>query len=86
MTKLQERLYQYIAEERYCILQSDAAFLSALRARNEAEARLSAGLTAEQKRLFSRYMDEENHLASLQLRHVFQETLMVIHDVLHVSL
>lgn len=32
-----------------------------------------------QRRLFSRYMDEENYLTSLHLRHIFRETLQIIH-------
>ena len=86
MTKPQERLYQYIAEDRYADLMADEAFIMVWRQRNEAEERLTAGMTSEQKHLFSRYMDEENHIISLQLRHMFRETLMIVHDILHVSL
>ena len=86
MTKLQERLYQYIAEDRYANLMEDEAFIMVRRQLNEAEERLTASMTSEQKHLFSRYMDEENHIISLQLRHIFRETLTIIHDILSVSL
>lgn len=86
MTKLQERLYQYIAEDRYADLTADEAFIIVRRQLNEAEARLTASMTGEQKHLFSRYMDEENRIVSLQLRHIFRETLTIVHDILNVSL
>ena len=86
MTKLQERLYQYIAEDRYADLMADEAFMIVRRQLNEAEERLTASMTSEQKHLFSRYMDEENHIISLQLRHIFRETLATVHDILNVSL
>lgn len=81
MTKLQEHLYQYIMEDRYSALQEDEAYLMAWRKCRRAEAKLTAALTKEQQRLLSRYMDEENYLASIQLRHVFRETLMIVHDI-----
>ena len=86
MTKLQECLYQYIAEDRYPDLMEDEAFMMVRRQLNEAEERLTASMTSEQKRLFNRYMDEENHIISLQLRHIFRETLTIVHDILNVSL
>ena len=86
MTKLEERLYQYIAEDRYAKLMEDEAFIMVRRQLNEAEERLTASMTSEQKHLFCRYMDEENHIISLQLRHTFRETLTIIHDILNVSL
>ena len=86
MTKLQERLYQYIAEDRYADLMADEAFMIVRRQLNEAEEQLTASMTSEQKRLFNRYMDEENHIISLQLRHIFRETLAIVHDILNVSL
>ena len=86
MTKLQEHLYQYIMEDRYAALQEDDAFHLVWRQRNDAEERLTEGMTAEQKRLFSRYMDEENRLVGIQFRHVFRETLGIVHDILNVSL
>lgn len=86
MTKLQERLYQYIAEDRFANLMADEAFIMVRRQRNEAEERLTASMTGEQKRLFSRYMDEENHIVSLQLRHMFREALIIVHDILNISL
>lgn len=86
MTKLQARLYQYIAEERFSSLQEDKEYIAVKKMRDEAEKRLSSGLTKEQRRLLSRYMDEENCLAALQMRHVFLETLVIVRDLLTVSL
>ena len=82
MTKLHECLYQYIAEERFSILKEDKEFAAVEKRRDEVEERLSSGLTEEQRRLFSRYMDEENYLTSLHLRHIFQETLQIAHELL----
>ena len=82
MTKLQECLYQYISEERFSVVKADAEFIAAQRMRDQAEKKLSDGLTAEQRRLFSRYMDEENRLAGIHLRHIFRETLVMMQDIL----
>ena len=83
MTELQECLYQYISDRQYPALQKDEEYMSAQLIRNEAENVLSSGLTEEQKRLFSQYMDEENHLVSLELRHIFQETLRIMQSLFH---
>ena len=83
MTELQECLYQYISDRQYPALQKDEEYMSAQLIRNEAENVLSAGLNEEQKRLFSQYMDEENHLVSLELRHIFQETLRIMQSLFH---
>lgn len=86
MTKLQEHLYQYIMEDRYSALQEDEAYLMVWRKCRRAEAKLTAALTKEQQRLLSRYMDEENYLAGIQQRHIFRETLALVHDILNVPL
>ena len=86
MTNLQECLYQYISEERFSVLKADAEFIAAQRMRDQTEEELSAGLTMEQRRLFSQYMDEENRLDSIHLRHIFQETLVMMQDILNFSL
>lgn len=86
MTKLQERLYQYIEEERFSALQEDKKYITAQKLRDEAEKRLSSGLTEEQRRLLSQYMDEANCLAALHIRHVFLETLVIVRDLLTFSL
>ena len=86
MTKLHECLYQYIAEERFSVLKEDKEFAAIEKMRDEAEKRLSSGLTKEQRHLLSRYMDEENCLAALQMRHVFLETLVIVRDLLTFSL
>ncbi len=82
MTKLQECLYQYISDERFHALQADEEYIAAQRVRNEAEEELSVKLTTEQRELFNQYMDEENHLTSIHLRHIFQETLAIVQDIL----
>lgn len=82
MTKLQEHLYQYIMEDRYPALEEDEDYRLVWQNRNQAEERLIAALTEEQRHLFNRYMDEENYLAGLQQRHVFLETLLAVHDML----
>ena len=82
MTKLQECLYQYISDEQFPILQADAEYIEAQRIRDKAEKELSVKLTTEQRELFSQYMDEENRLTSIHLRHIFQETLAIVQDIL----
>ena len=82
MTKLQECLYQYITDEQFPILQADEEYIEAQRMQNETEKKLSVKLTAEQRELFNQYMDEENHLTNIHLRHIFQETLSIVQDIL----
>jgi len=86
MNTLREYLYQYISDERFSALESDGEYIQAEQMRNTAEKKLSAELTAEQRQLFSSYMDEENRLASIQLRHVFQETLAIVSNLLNLTL
>lgn len=86
MTTLQECLYQHISDEQYPALQKDREYIVAQRIRDEAEKALSAELTEEQKRMFNQYMDEENHLVSLRLRHLFQETLRMAHSIFNFPL
>ncbi len=86
MTKLEECLYQYIAEERYAEFQEEEAYRIVSRQRDKLEERLMEGMTEEQKKLFNRYLDEENHIVSIHARHIFRETLGIIHEILHVSL
>ena len=86
MTKLQECLYQYIDEERCASLTENEAYRLVRRQRDIAEERLTAALSDEQQRLFNQYMDQENYIVDMQLRHVFQETLLVVHDILNLSL
>lgn len=81
MTALQECLYQFISDMQYPALQKDQEYTSAQQLLNEAEKALTAGMTEEQLQLFSKYMDEENNLVSLQLRHFFQETLRMAHSI-----
>ena len=82
MTKLQQRLYEYIEDERFPLLESDGEFLLAQRLRDDAQQKLLAELTEEQKRSFSRFCDAENLLDSIQLRYVFRETLALVRDIL----
>ena len=86
MTKLQEHLYQYITEDRYANLTADEGYLLARRRRNEAQEKLTENLSKGQKKLFERYVAEENRVSSLELRHIFHETLQIVHDILNVSL
>ena len=86
MITLQERLYQYIEEERFSVLRSDGEYLLAKQLRDEAREKLCAELTREQQHLLSRYMDEESRLSGIQCRHIFRETLALIPDILHLSL
>ena len=82
MTALQQRLYEYIEDERFPALESDGEYLLAQKLRDDAEEKLLAVLTDEQKRSFNCYCDAENLLDSIQLRYVFQETLTLVHDIL----
>ena len=82
MTKLHECLYQYIAEERFSVLKEDKEFAAIEKMRDEAEAQLFSGLTEEQWQLFNRYMDKENYLTALHLRHNFPGTLQIAHELL----
>lgn len=81
MTALQECLYQHISDEQYPALQKDKEYIAAQRIRDAAEKALSAELTEHQKQLLIQYMDEENCLVSLQLRHIFEETLRMAHNI-----
>lgn len=67
-------------------LQEDYAYILVRRQRDEAEDRLTASMTEEQKELFSQYMDEENRIVGIEFRHVFLEALGIVHDILNVSL
>lgn len=82
MKALEEHLYQYIDESLYQILLSDGEYQLARTLRDEAERRLASQLNKRQKKLLSRYMDEENRLLSIQNRRIFQETLHTVHQVL----
>ena len=50
MTVLQQRLYEYIEDERFPLLESDGEFLLAQRLQNDAEEKLLVALTAPRKR------------------------------------
>lgn len=86
MTPLQEHLYQYIMEDRFTVLLADEAYQTVRQQVSDAEAQLLAALPEEQKHLFIQYTDTENNAFSLQLRHVFQEALLIAHDILRLSL
>ena len=82
MTTLQQHLYEYIEDERFPLLESDGEFLLAQKLRDDAEEKLLAELTDEQKQSFSCYCDAENLLDSIHLRYVFRETMAIIYDIL----
>ena len=81
MTKLQECIYRHIAEEQYSLLKMDKEYVEAQQVRDTIDQKLTAELTQEQKRLFDCYTEAENYLVSLQLRHIFLETLTITHDI-----
>ena len=82
MTALQQRLYEYIEDERMTALEANGEFLLAQRLRNDAEKKLLSTLTEKQMGLFIQYTDAENCLNSIQLQYIFQETLEMVHDIL----
>lgn len=86
MTPLQEHLYQYIMEDRFTVLLADEAYQTVRQQVSDAESQLLAALPEEQKHLFIQYTDTENNAFSLQLRHVFQEALLIAHDILRLPL
>lgn len=86
MTPLQEHLYQYIMEDRFTVLLADEAYQTVRQQVSDAESQLLAALPEEQKHLFIQYTDTENNAFSLQLRHVFQEALLIAHDILKLPL
>lgn len=86
MTPLQEHLYQYIMEDRFTVLLADEAYQTVRQQVSDAEAQLPAALPEEQRHLFIQYTDTENNAFSLQLRHVFQEALLIAHDILKLPL
>lgn len=86
MTPLQEHLYQYIMEDRFTVLLADEAYQTVRQQVSDAEAQLLAALPEEQRHLFIQYTDTENNAFSLQLRHVFQEALLIAHDILRLPL
>ena len=82
MTPLQEHLYQYIMEDRFTALLADEAYQAVRQQVSDAEAQLLAAPPEEQRHLFIQYTDTENNAFSLQLRDVFQEALLIAHDIL----
>ncbi len=86
MTPLQEHLYQYIMEDRFTVLLADEAYQTVRQQVSDAESQLLAALPEEQRHLFIQYTDTENNAFSLQLRHVFQEALLIAHDILRLPL
>lgn len=86
MTPLQEHLYQYIMDERFSVLLADEAYQAVRQQTSDAEAQLLAALPEDQRHLFIQYTDTENNAFSLQLRHVFQEALLIAHDILKLPL
>ena len=86
MTPLQEHLYQYIMEDRFTVLLADETYQAVRQQVSDAEAQLLAALPGEQRHLFIQYADTENNAFSLQLRHVFQEALLIAHDILRLPL
>lgn len=86
MTPLQEHLYQYIMDERFSVLLADEAYQAVRQQTSDAEAQLLAALPEDQRHLFIQYTDTENNAFSLQLRHVFQEALLIAHDILRLPL
>ena len=86
MTPLQEHLYQYIMEDRFTVLLADEAYQTVRQQVSDAESQLLAALPEEQRHLFIQYTDTENNAFSLQLRHVFQEALLIAHDILKLPL
>ena len=86
MTPLQEHLYQYIMEDRFTVLLADETYQAVRQQVSDAEAQLLAALPEGQRHLFIQYADTENNAFSLQLRHVFQEALLIAHDILRLPL
>lgn len=86
MTPLQEHLYQYIMEDRFTVLLADEVYQTVRQQVSDAESQLLAALPEDQRHLFIQYTDTENNAFSLQLRHVFQEALLIAHDILRLSL
>ncbi len=77
MTEYEECLYQYIMDNKFQALYDDREYIALCRIRKKAERALEATLTAEQKRLFDAYMEEETSASGTELRHIFRETLVL---------
>ena len=83
MNEYEECLYNYILENKFRELHDIREYIMRRRISKKAECALEETLTAEQKRLFEAYMEEETAASSLELRHVFQITLALSFQLYH---
>ena len=65
---------------------ADEAYQAVRQQVSDAEAQLLAAPPEDQRHLFIQYIDTENNAFSLQLRDVFQEALLIAHDILRLLL
>ena len=82
MNSLEEHLYSYLMDHIYKTEQTDSEYQLARELRDVAEKELCASLTSLQKQQFSHYLDQENHLSSLELRHMFRAALALLRGTL----
>lgn len=71
-------LTQYLYETQYKELKSDPEFQSAKAARDQTMTALTAAMSPEQVRLFQTYMEQENFLDALELRHFLSRCSLLL--------
>ncbi len=76
--ELTDILSQYLYEEQHEALKVDASYQAARSARNQAAEALTDTLSPEQLRLFHTYMEQENYLDALALRHFFSRCALLL--------
>ena len=71
MNEYLENLYIYIMDHKFGEINERIDYLVVKREREEAERALTSILTEEEKELFDHYLEQENTVYSLELRHIF---------------
>ena len=71
MNEYEECLYDYVMEHKFRELGERIEYVLVRKARDDGEQTLREVLTGEEKTLFSRYLEQESAVYSLELRHIF---------------
>ena len=71
MNEYEECLYAYAMDQKFKELYERMDYLTLERERREAEEELAEKLTEEARASFCRYLEQENAVYSLELRHAF---------------
>ena len=71
MSEYEECLYDYVMEHKFRELGERIEYVLVRKARDDGEQTLREALTGEEKVLFSRYLEQESAVYSLELRQIF---------------